>query len=199
MTAPSPTVKLVALLLAFVGHTGCAQPSEKSAASPPQNHASSAAPLATKTAAPKDRDAPHYEHLFGIPYRTKVDLYLFVIHGDMDYVYLGRSDNRTGLRATPLPKEVRPDNIGKTYGDITLLDFIPAGSTYVIGGESHETIDLSGVRNHGGIAMGLVGRLSYGGKLANAVLAEFIQTAEYAPRDVANQRIDDSIAAPLSP
>jgi hypothetical protein len=141
---------------------------------------------------PPPAAGPHYAHLYGQRYRTRVDLYLFT-RGDDDYKYLGRHD-----RLPALPPGVGRESVGRTQGGLTILDVVPAGSELVVVAETHEVTPESGIREKSGYPMGLICRLVYGGREIEGVLAEFIQAGETAPPQTPNQRIDDTMAARIA-
>jgi len=136
---------------------------------------------------------PHYQHLFGQRYRTKVDLYLFAFSGDAEAKYLGRNDGRFPYLDVMLPADVSSSHIGDN-GSINILDVVPSGSEFSLAAETHEITTLSGMRDKGGLPLGFICRLAYNNKQFNDVLAEFIQTADQAPHGTPNQRIDANIA-----
>jgi hypothetical protein len=165
----------VAILLAGFCLAGCKQISREPSRTPPVS-------------------GEHYAHLFGQRYRTKMDLCLFIFNRDMEYKYIGINDGHTLFRPATLPVGVGVNDIGKTYGNITILDIVPAGSEFTIGAETHETTPLSGIRRMGGYPMGFICRLTCNGRQVNDALSEFIQSAEEAPPGIPNQAIDERIA-----
>ncbi len=148
--------------------------------------------------APRGKTGNHYDHLFGNTYKTTVDLYLFILQDDMDHLYLGRSDGRPAGKLTDLPAGGAA-NIGKTFGRVTILDFIPAGAEYTITAETHEVTALSGLREKGGVTMSFIGFLNNKGRSTKGVLAEFIQTAKKVTGPELNQEIDPAFATLIKP
>lgn len=137
---------------------------------------------------------PHYAHMFGQQYRTKTDLYIFIFNTDTDHVYIGSRDRR-GLAT--LPPKVDDANVGRTFGRAQILAVLPAGSVLTLLAETHETLGSSGLRDHGGIAMGFIARATHADAQFEGVLTEFIQTAESAPGRALNQRLDPSVVEPI--
>jgi hypothetical protein len=142
-------------------------------------------------AGPSTESGPHYAAMFGQRYRTKIDLYVFVFDGDVDHMYLG-ARGRKGL--DQLPEKVTAENVGKTFEHVNILAAVPAGAELTLIAETHETSGTSGVRDHGGIAMGFIARLSYPGNQFDGVLTEYVQTAEQGAPRALNQRIDPAVA-----
>jgi hypothetical protein len=139
----------------------------------------------------------HYAQLFGKRYRTKVDLYLFVLTPDPDYRYLGRSVGGSRFLSANLPAAVNRRNRGRTYGMIRILDVVPRGSELTIRAETHEVTPFSGIQGSAGIPMGFICGLHYRGKQMDDILAEFIQSHKEVTTAVPNQEIDVNIAAPI--
>ena len=137
----------------------------------------------------------HYAGMFGQRYRTKTDLYLFIIHEDFDYKYLAKRDSRL----PELPADVSKAHIGYTYGDFLILDVVPAGSVLTLAAETHELTGLSGLRAKGGIPMGFICKLAYNGREQDGVFSEFIQLARPAPPGTLNQEINPEFAERLNP
>jgi len=137
----------------------------------------------------------HYARMLGERYRTKTDLYLFIFGEDFDFKYLGKKDSRL----TSLPADVSKAHVGYVYGDIMIVDFVPAGSVFTLEAETHEITELSGLRDKGGIPMGFLCKLDYDGREEKSMFSEFIQLAKPAPRGTLNQEIDPSIAEKLDP
>jgi hypothetical protein len=134
---------------------------------------------------------PHYLEFFGQRYQTRADLYVFAFHGDVDHIYLGCRERR-GL--DELPAAVRRENVGKTFGEITILEVLPREATLTLKAETHETMRASGIREHGGIAMGFIVSASAPGIHFEGVLTEYLQTADSGPPRALNQRIDPAMA-----
>lgn len=141
--------------------------------------------------APLVESGPHYAAMFGHRYRTRIPLYVFVFDGDVDHIYLG-AHGRKGLAM--LPETVDAANVGKTFGHADILAAVPVGADFTLMAETHETGAASGVRDHGGIAMGFIARLTYPGNQFDGVLTEYLQTAEKGAPRALNQRIDPGVA-----
>lgn len=183
-TQPKPSLDALLsrgffLLLLCLGMAACHYPPTLSSSTPP--------------ASPES--GQHYARMFGQRYRTKTDLYLFVIREDFDYKYLGRKDSRLPA----LPADVSKARIGYAYGDFLILDVVPAGSVLTLAAETHELTGLSGLRAKGGIPMGFICKLAYDGREQDGVFSEFIQKARQAPPGTLNQEIDPAIAERLNP
>lgn len=172
---------LIFLLVCF-NATGCKHDRSGVNSSPQETHSS----------------GPHYAHLFGQRYHTKVDLYLFIFASDPDYKYLGANDSRSKFPPGALPPAINKHNIGRTYGDIKILDIVPAGSELTIEAETHEVTAFSGIRDTSGFPMGFICRLAYNGKQLNGILSEFIQSHKEVSSEIPNQDIDEAIAVKIS-
>lgn len=140
----------------------------------------------------------HYAHLFGQAYRTDVDLYLFTLYGDTDTIYLGRNDGMETAKLPDLPKSVAAANVGRSFGVVTVLDVVPAGSTLILTAETHEVTAQSKIREKGGYPLGFICTLITTRGSTDGVRCEFIQTAAKAPPNTPNQAIAPSIATNLS-
>jgi len=126
-----------------------------------------------------------------------VNLYLFGSE-ETERRYVGLNDGRLRSQPAVLPAAVTRDNVGRVFGEFTVLDVVPAGALLTILSETHEVTAASGIREKDGYPMGFICRLRYGGTDVEPVLAEFIQAGERAPYQTPNQRIDEAIAAPVA-
>ena len=169
---------LLLLALSQAGVVGCKSDAGEVSHRHPETHSS----------------GPHYAHLFGRQYRTKVALYLFIFTADPDYKYLGAGAGRSKFPFGSLPPAVSKHNIGRIYGAIRILDVAPAGSELTIEAETHEVTAFSGIRGASGVPMGFICRLAYNGKQMNGVLSEFIQSHKEVLTEIPNQDIDETIA-----
>jgi len=145
----------------------------------------------------------HYAFLFGQPYRTKADLYIFAFTRETEPIfYLGAWIDGVPFGPKYLPRDVSADNVGKVYrvqdspDDVIIADVVPAGAILTIRAETHEVTWLSGVRGSGGYPMGFICDIVHNGK-TNSVLSEFIQSHKQVAGKVPNQDISDAVAEKL--
>jgi len=125
-------------------------------------------------------------------------MYLFsFVSDDEGLLYFASPGQRTPFLSRTLPAVVNSKYIGRTYGELVIRDVAPAGSEFMIDGETHEVTEYSGIRGTPGYPMGLACVLYLHGVAKAGVLTEFIQIR----RDVAPGRpaqdIDGSIAERL--
>jgi|SRR5262249_42317539 len=167
-----------ALLLACSSASGCRHEMSAVSKDPPGTQAT----------------GQHYAHMFGQRYRTKVDLYLFIFKPDQDYKYLGINNAYRRFPRGTLPAAISKRHIGRTYGNVKILDVVPAGSELTIEAETHEVTALSGIRGASGFPMGFICGLTYNGRQLKGILSEFIQSHKEVPTQTPNQEIDETIA-----
>ncbi len=147
--------------------------------------------------APSPTPGQHYFPLFGQRYRTTADLLLFAFTDDAERVYVGVNE---GSRPHPasLPAGSSRAHVGRTFGEVAVLDVVPRGATLTIVGETHEVTAASGIRDKGGYPMGFIVQLEFGGRTLEGVYTEFIQTGEDAPFRTPNQRLDEGLTARIA-